>query len=53
VSDPDAGHEARALIPAMPWTPTKAFNHPLVTIRESNAEKGMTNQISFRVADLM
>jgi hypothetical protein len=37
----------------MPWTPTQAFKHPLVTVKQSNAEKGMTNQLSFTMADVL
>lgn len=52
-STPSVCHCGEGLTAAMPWTPTQAFHHPLVTIKESNAEKGMTNQISFRMADIM
>ena len=38
---------------AMPWSPTRNFNHPLVNVKESNAEKGLTNILSFAFADML
>ncbi|KAH7928152.1 glycosyltransferase family 1 protein [Leucogyrophana mollusca] len=37
----------------MPWSPTKAFPHPLVNINSSNAEPGLTNYLSYALADLL
>ncbi|KAL0575377.1 hypothetical protein V5O48_006590 [Marasmius crinis-equi] len=37
----------------MPWTPTTEFHHPLVNIQESNAKKGMTNYLSYALADIL
>ncbi|WVF67372.1 hypothetical protein IAT40_002127 [Kwoniella sp. CBS 6097] len=37
----------------MPWSPTTSFNHPLVNIQQSNAEKGLTNYLSFALAEIM
>lgn len=37
----------------MPWTPTSAFPHPLVNITQSNAGFGMSNYLSYAVADLL
>ncbi|KAL7410756.1 hypothetical protein BDY24DRAFT_398395 [Mrakia frigida] len=37
----------------MPWSPTTEFNHPLVQINSSNAPKGLTNYLSFALADQM
>ncbi|EIW85621.1 glycosyltransferase family 1 protein [Coniophora puteana RWD-64-598 SS2] len=37
----------------MPWTPTKAFAHPLVNVTKSNAEPGLTNFFTFILADLL
>ena len=38
---------------AMPWSPTAAFPHPLVSVKDSNAEPGLTNYLSYGLADLM
>lgn len=38
---------------AMPWSPTTSFPHPLVKILRSNAEEGLTNYLSYAVAELM
>ena len=38
---------------AMPWCPTTAFKHPLVNVRESNAERGLTNYLTYAFADMM
>ncbi|RDB19239.1 Sterol 3-beta-glucosyltransferase UGT80A2 [Hypsizygus marmoreus] len=37
----------------MPWSPTTAFPHPLVNIKQSNAESGLTNYLSYAMADLL
>ncbi|CAK5281074.1 unnamed protein product [Mycena citricolor] len=37
----------------MPWTPTRAFPHPLVNIKASNAENGLTNYLSYALADIL
>ncbi|WVN90029.1 uncharacterized protein L203_105261 [Cryptococcus depauperatus CBS 7841] len=37
----------------MPWSPTTAFNHPLVNVKQSNAEKGLTNYLTFALAELL
>jgi sterol 3beta-glucosyltransferase len=40
-------------ISAMPWTPSTSFKHPLVNIKETNAEKSMTNWLSYDMANLL
>lgn len=37
----------------MPWCPTAAFPHPLVNISQSNAEPGLTNYLSYGLAEMM
>ncbi|KAJ7118977.1 glycosyltransferase family 1 protein [Mycena epipterygia] len=42
----------------MPWcdrveSPTASFPHPLVNIKSSNAENGLTNYLSYALADIM
>ena len=37
----------------MPWSPSEAFCHPLVNIQQTNAEKGLTNLLTFSFADMM
>ncbi|KZV64473.1 glycosyltransferase family 1 protein [Peniophora sp. CONT] len=37
----------------MPWCPTTAFPHPLVNIKQSNAQQGLTNYLSYALADMM
>ncbi|KAG8891755.1 hypothetical protein FRB99_003383, partial [Tulasnella sp. 403] len=37
----------------MPWCATTAFNHPLVQVGSSNAERGLTNYLSYALADLL
>lgn len=37
----------------MPWCPTTAFPHPLVNISQSNAEAGLTNYLSYALAEIM
>ncbi|KAG6852494.1 hypothetical protein C0991_011514 [Blastosporella zonata] len=39
-------------IVAMPWSPTAAFQHPLVNIKKSNAGNDLTNYLSYAVADI-
>ncbi|KZO92404.1 glycosyltransferase family 1 protein [Calocera viscosa TUFC12733] len=37
----------------MPWSATGAFPHPLVNVSTSNAEKALTNVLSFALAELL
>ncbi|KAL0569753.1 hypothetical protein V5O48_012214 [Marasmius crinis-equi] len=37
----------------MPWCPTTEFQHPLVNVQDSNAQKGMTNYLSYALADIL
>ncbi|EPQ50594.1 UDP-Glycosyltransferase/glycogen phosphorylase [Gloeophyllum trabeum ATCC 11539] len=37
----------------MPWSPTSSFPHPLVNIKASNAERGLTNYLSYAMAELL
>ena len=37
----------------MPWTPTKAFPHPLANIQSTNTDVVMTNYISYALVELM
>ncbi|PVF99017.1 UDP-Glycosyltransferase/glycogen phosphorylase [Serendipita vermifera] len=37
----------------MPWSPTVAFPHPLVNVSRSNAEPGLTNFLSYGLAEMM
>lgn len=37
----------------MPWSPTQSFPHPLVNIKSSNADRDMTNYISYTLVDMM
>ncbi|CAA7270416.1 unnamed protein product [Cyclocybe aegerita] len=37
----------------MPWTPTTAFVHPLVSIINSNAGSSLSNYLSYAAADLL
>ncbi|TFK67117.1 glycosyltransferase family 1 protein [Pluteus cervinus] len=37
----------------MPWSPTISFPHPLVNIRKSNAEPGLTNNLTYTAAELL
>ncbi|KAG8896572.1 hypothetical protein FRB99_008829 [Tulasnella sp. 403] len=37
----------------MPWSATTAFHHPLVQVGSSNAEHGLTNYLSYALADLL
>ncbi|KAJ6630253.1 glycosyltransferase family 1 protein [Mycena sp. CBHHK59/15] len=38
---------------SMPWSPTASFPHPLVNIKSSNAENGLTNYLSYALADIL
>ncbi|KZT36345.1 UDP-Glycosyltransferase/glycogen phosphorylase [Sistotremastrum suecicum HHB10207 ss-3] len=38
---------------AMPWCPTTSFPHPLVNISQSNAERGLTNYLSYAMAEML
>lgn len=42
-----------ALMPAMPWSPTQRFSHPLVNIQRSNAGDSVTNYLSYALADTL
>ncbi|KAH8831439.1 UDP-Glycosyltransferase/glycogen phosphorylase [Flagelloscypha sp. PMI_526] len=37
----------------MPWTSTTSFHHPLVQISKSNAGRGLTNALSFALAEIL
>ncbi|TLD17038.1 uncharacterized protein PgNI_00355 [Pyricularia grisea] len=37
----------------MPWSPTKAFPHPLANIQSSNATEVMTNYVSYTLVEMM
>lgn len=37
----------------MPWCSTAAFPHPLVNIKQSDAEPNMTNYYSYSLVDIM
>lgn len=37
----------------MPWSPTNKFAHPLVNVQSSNAEPGLTNYLSYALADTL
>ncbi|KIY71268.1 glycosyltransferase family 1 protein [Cylindrobasidium torrendii FP15055 ss-10] len=37
----------------MPWCSTTAFPHPLVNVKASNAEEGLTNYLTYALADMM
>lgn len=37
----------------MPWTPTRAFPHPLANIQSANADPRLVNQLSYGVIELM
>lgn len=41
------------LIFTMPWSPTTAFPHPLANIQSSNAERGVSNFLSYVLVDMM
>lgn len=38
---------------AMPWCSTTAFPHPLVNVKTSNAEEGLTNYLTYALAELL
>ncbi|KAF7294590.1 Glycosyltransferase family 1 protein [Mycena indigotica] len=38
---------------AMPWSPTTDFSHPLVNISATNAEKGLSNYLTYALADIL
>ncbi|KAG8868418.1 hypothetical protein FRC20_003433 [Serendipita sp. 405] len=37
----------------MPWCPTTAFPHPLVNVSQSNAEPGLSNYLTYGLAEMM
>ncbi|EJT74441.1 hypothetical protein GGTG_08281 [Gaeumannomyces tritici R3-111a-1] len=37
----------------MPWTPTKAFPHPLANIQSTNTDEVMTNYVSYALVEMM
>lgn len=37
----------------MPWSPTAAFSHPLVNITNSNAGFGLSNYLSYAMAEIL
>ncbi|TEA14433.1 Sterol 3-beta-glucosyltransferase UGT80B1 [Colletotrichum sidae] len=37
----------------MPWTPTRAFPHPLANIQSSNTDTVMTNYVSYALVEMM
>ncbi|KAI9171844.1 glucosyl/glucuronosyl transferase [Paramyrothecium foliicola] len=37
----------------MPWSPTKAFPHPLANIQSSNADDVMTNYLTYTLVEMM
>ncbi|KAF7298465.1 Glycosyltransferase family 1 protein [Mycena kentingensis (nom. inval.)] len=37
----------------MPWCPTTDFPHPLVNINSTNAEKGLSNYLTYALADIL
>lgn len=37
----------------MPWSPTKAFPHPLANVQSSNADDGMTNSLTYTLVEMM
>ncbi|KPM43368.1 Sterol 3-beta-glucosyltransferase UGT80B1 [Neonectria ditissima] len=37
----------------MPWSPTRAFPHPLANIQSSNADDVMTNYMSYTLVEMM
>lgn len=37
----------------MPWSPTTAFKHPLVNIRQTNADPTIVNYPSYGLAEIM
>ncbi|KAI9779475.1 MAG: hypothetical protein M1816_003501 [Peltula sp. TS41687] len=41
------------LVFTMPWSPTRAFPHPLANIQSSNADTSMTNFMSYALVEMM
>ncbi|RCI11949.1 hypothetical protein L249_4595 [Ophiocordyceps polyrhachis-furcata BCC 54312] len=37
----------------MPWSPTRAFPHPLADVLSSNADDGMTNNLTYTLVEMM
>ena len=37
----------------MPWSPTRAFPHPLANVQTSNAESSTINLISYALVEMM
>lgn len=37
----------------MPWTPTRAFPHPLANIQSSNADDVLTNYLTYTLVEMM
>lgn len=37
----------------MPWSPTRAFPHPLANIQSSNADDVMTNYMTYTLVEMM
>ncbi|KAK0227822.1 UDP-Glycosyltransferase/glycogen phosphorylase [Armillaria fumosa] len=37
----------------MPWSATAAFPHPLVNVKDSNAGKGLTNYLTYPLAEIL
>jgi len=37
----------------MPWSPTRAFPHPLANVQSSNADVVMTNYVSYALVEMM
>ena len=37
----------------MPWSPTRAFPHPLANILSSNTDDVMTNYVSYALVEMM
>ncbi|KAJ7577401.1 hypothetical protein C8J56DRAFT_366855 [Mycena floridula] len=37
----------------MPWSPTTVFPHPLVNVKQSNAENGVTNYLSYAMTEML
>ncbi|KOS23446.1 Sterol 3-beta-glucosyltransferase UGT80B1 [Escovopsis weberi] len=37
----------------MPWSPTRAFPHPLANIQSTNADDAITNYLTYRLVEMM
>ncbi|PFH62446.1 hypothetical protein XA68_13513 [Ophiocordyceps unilateralis] len=37
----------------MPWSPTRAFPHPLANVESSNADDGMTNILTYTLVEML